>query len=247
MQEKTPMAMDELLRQAHQAQIEKMLSVSVSSSSWGKMKTLCQAHSDRIVLSAGIHPCYIEDQDFARLEKQATDEQVVAIGESGLDYHYCRDEQTRQRQQASFARHIDLSVRLDKPLIVHSRDASEDTIAILRAEHAERGLGVMHCFTETLAMAKSALDLGFYVSFSGIITFKNATELREVCRYVPMDRLLIETDAPYLAPTPYRGKVNRPAWVVHVAEQVATTKGLCTEEVAQMARKNFYTLFPLAV
>lgn len=237
-----PMSMDDILADAERNRVGKMLCVSVNTTDWQGMKDLCQPH-DNIVISAGIHPCYMDDQNFELLEKQARDEQVVAIGESGLDYFYVQDEATQQTQRDSFAKHIHLSAELDKPLIVHTRDARDDTIAVMRAENAQRGRGVMHCFTETLEMAKAALDLDFYISFSGIITFKNAQEIREVCQYVPMDRILIETDSPYLAPVPYRGKVNRPCYVQYVAEQVADVKDLTTEEVAEITTQNFYRLF----
>ncbi|PID62896.1 MAG: metal-dependent hydrolase [Gammaproteobacteria bacterium] len=244
--EKTPLSMAEILQDAERDHIEKMLCVSVNTTDWADMKAQCAPHRGRIVLSAGIHPCYMEDQDFEALEEQAQNSDVVAIGESGLDFFYDKDSETQQKQRHSFAHHIDLSARLNKPIIVHTRDAREDTIAVMRSEHAERGRGVMHCFTETKEMAKQALDLGFYISFSGIITFKNANEIREVCQYVPLDRILIETDSPYLAPVPYRGKMNRPSWVAHVAEQVADVKDLTTEEVATATRDNFYALFALA-
>lgn len=237
--------MDEILTDAKRNRVSHMLCVSVNTTDWQAMKTLCAPH-DAISISAGIHPCYMEDQNFTLLAKQAEDEQVIAIGESGLDYFYVQDEATQQTQRNSFAKHIHLSAELDKPLIVHTRDAREDTIAVMRAEKAERGRGIMHCFTETLDMAKAALDLDFYISFSGIITFKNAQEIREVCQYVPMDRILIETDSPYLAPVPYRGKVNRPCYVQYVAEQVAEVKDLTTEEVAQITTDNFYRLFAQA-
>lgn len=239
----TPITMAEILHDAKRNRIEKMLCISVNTTDWADMKQQCEAHAEHIVISAGIHPCYVEDQDFVALEQQATDEQVVAIGESGLDYFYGKDAETQKTQRHSFAAHIDLSARIQKPLVVHTRDAREATMDMLRAEHAERSGGVMHCFTETKAMAKAALDLGFYISFSGIITFKNAKEIREVCEYVPLDRLLIETDSPYLAPTPYRGKTNRPCWVQYVADQVADVKDLTTEEIAKITTENFYTLF----
>lgn len=241
-----PIPMAEILSDAKRNYLDKMLCVAVNTTDWDDMKAQCLPHSDKIVLSAGIHPCYMEDQDFATLHKQAQDEQVVAVGESGLDYFYCTDTAVRQLQQDSFARHIELSAELQKPLIVHTRDARHDTIEVMRSEHAERGGGVMHCFTETLDMAKTALDLGFYISFSGVITFKNAAEIRDVCSYVPMDRILLETDSPYLAPVPYRGKINRPCWVSYVAEQVADVKDMTTEEVAKITGQNFYNLFPLA-
>ncbi len=245
--EKHPISIEEILADAERNRIDKMLCVAVNTTDWQGMKDLCLPYQEKIVMSAGIHPSYMEDQDFETLNKQANDEQVVAIGETGLDYFYCTDEAVKKTQRESFAKHINLSATLQKPLIVHTRDAREDTIAILQSEHAERGRGVMHCFTETLEMAKSALDLGFYISFSGIITFKNAQEIRDVCQYVPMDRILIETDSPYLAPVPYRGKMNRPCWVQYVAQQVADVKDLTTEEVAKQTSDNFYHLFQKAV
>lgn len=240
-----PMSMAEILADAARNRVKHLLCVSVNTYDWQTMKDLCEPH-DNISISAGIHPCYMDDQDFTLLAQQADDEQVVAIGESGLDYFYVQADTQRQMQRDSFAKHIHLSAELDKPLIVHTRDAREDTIAVMQAEQAERGSGVMHCFTETLEMAKAALDLGFYISFSGIVTFKNAQEIREVCRYVPLDRILIETDSPYLAPVPYRGKVNRPCYVQYVAEQVADVKDLTTEEIAAATTENFYRLFQKA-
>lgn len=244
--ESTPITMAEILSDATRNRVEKMLCVAVNTSDWDDMKAQCAPHAKTIVMSAGIHPCYMDDQDFTALRRQASDTQVVAIGESGLDYFYCQDDATQQKQRGSFAQHIDLSAELGKPLIVHTRDARDDTIAVMQAENAQRGGGVMHCFTETLDMAKAALDLGFYISFSGIITFKNAAEIREVCQYVPLDRILIETDSPYLAPVPYRGKTNRPCWVQYVAEQVADVKDLTTDEVAKITTQNFYSLFTKA-
>lgn len=240
-----PIRMDDILADAKRNRVSHMLCVSVNTGDWQGMKDLCAPH-DNISISAGIHPCYMDDQNFDLLAQQADDEQVVAIGESGLDYFYVQDAAIQQTQRDSFAKHIQLSAELDKPLIVHTRDARDDTIAVMQAEHAERGRGVMHCFTETLEMAKAALDLGFYISFSGIITFKNAQEIREVCQYVPLDRILIETDSPYLAPVPYRGKVNRPCYVQYVAEQIADVKDLTTEEVAKITTQNFYQLFKKA-
>ncbi len=244
--EKNPLGIDEILSDTAVNNIDKMLCVAVNTADWQGMKDLCAPYNDRIILSAGIHPCYMDDQDFTTLSQQALDKQVVAIGESGLDYFYCQDESVKLIQRESFAKHIELSAELQKPIIVHTRDARDDTIAVLRENHAQRGGGVIHCFTETLEMAKDALDLGFYISFSGIITFKNANEIREVCKYVPLDRILIETDSPYLAPAPYRGKMNRPSWVQYVAEQVADIKNLTTDEVGTITTDNFYRLFKKA-
>lgn len=244
--EDVDLTLSDLLATANQSAVTKMLCVSVSTVDWPAMKTLCQAHEDKIYLSAGIHPCYMDDQDFTLLESQANDEQVIAIGETGLDYYHCSDESIKKQQHHSFLTHIELANRLQKPLIIHTRDARKDTIALLREGHADNCRGVMHCFTETLEMAKAALDLGFYISFSGIITFKNAEQIREVAAYTPLDRILIETDAPYLAPVPYRGKVNQPAYVSQVAEKVAEIKAISVEEIGQTTTDNFYRLFSKA-
>ena len=179
--------------------------------------------------------------DLPRLKNLAVHPKVIAIGETGLDYHYQVDADGRQKD--SFREHIRLAVQLQKPLIVHTREAREDTIQLLKEENADRAGGVIHCFTETYEMAKAAMDLGFYISISGIVTFKKATELKDVVRRLPLDRLLIETDSPYLAPVPFRGKENQPAYVKHVAEHIALLKGVSTEDIAKVTSDNFFNLF----
>jgi TatD DNase family protein len=166
---------------------------------------------------------------------------VVALGETGLDYFYQKD--NIPLQQESFRQHIRIGRDLNKPVIVHTRDARDDTLAILREENAQDCGGVLHCFTEDLPTAKALLDLGFYISFSGIVTFRNAEPLREVARYVPLDRMLVETDSPYLAPVPHRGKENQPAYVRDVAEYLAVLKGVSLENLAQATTANFSRLF----
>jgi TatD DNase family protein len=166
---------------------------------------------------------------------------VVAIGETGLDYYYGRD--SIARQQDGFRIHIAAARELGKPLIVHTRDAREDTLRILEREGAAEVGGVLHCFTEDWAMAERALALNFYISFSGIVTFKNAKQIQDVARRVPAERLLVETDSPYLAPTPHRGKSNHPAWVRHVAEFVAQLRGESLEQVAAVTTANYFRLF----
>jgi TatD DNase family protein len=165
----------------------------------------------------------------------------VAIGETGLDYY--RSEGALDWQQARFRTHIRAAREAGKPLIVHSRDAREDTIKILREERADEVGGVMHCFTETWEMAQAAMAMGFFISFSGIVTFRNAEALRQVAAEVPADRLLIETDSPYLAPVPYRGKPNEPRYLGHVAEKLAEVRGVGVEELARQTRENFHRLF----
>lgn len=194
--------------------------------------------------AVGVHPDTQEgeepDQD--RLVSLAADPKVVAIGETGLDYYRLEGDLEWQRER--FRTHIRAAQRCGKPLIIHTREAAADTLRILKEEGA--GGGVFHCFTETRAVAEAALDLGFHISFSGIVTFKNALQIKEVASFVPIDRILVETDAPYLAPVPYRGKLNHPALVRHVAEEVARLKGLALEDLAQATTANFFRLFGTA-
>ncbi len=219
-----------------------MLCVCIDLERLPAMRALVEPFPE-ISISVGVHPSERDgrEPDSAMLVELARDPRVVAIGETGLDYHYNKGDLDWQR--ARFATHIEAARACGKPLIVHTRDAREDTIAIMRDAGAEQAGGVMHCFTETWDMARQALDLGFYISFSGIITFKSADALREVVRRVPLDRLLIETDSPYLAPVPHRGKKNEPRFVRHVAEQVAALRGLALEEVAAITHENFFRLF----
>jgi TatD DNase family protein len=197
--------------------------------------------------SAGVHPDYegVREPGVDDLVRLAADPKVVAIGETGLDYFRIKGDAPWQRER--FAVHIRASRATGKPLIIHTRAAAADTLAIMREEGAGPGGGgaggVMHCFTETWDVAKAALDLGFYISFSGIVTFKNAAELREVARQVPLDRLLIETDSPYLAPVPHRGKVNDPSFVPLVAAEIARVKEITVEAVARQSTENFFNLF----
>ncbi|MBJ7221113.1 MULTISPECIES: metal-dependent hydrolase [unclassified Brenneria] len=197
---------------------------------------------DNVAFSCGVHPLnQAESYDYAELRQLAAASQVVAMGETGLDYHY--QEETKAQQQASFREHIRIGNDLNKPVIVHTRAAREDTLAILKEERAERCGGVLHCFTEDLATAKTLLDMGFYISFSGIVTFRTAEELRDVARYVPLDRMLIETDSPWLAPVPFRGKENQPAYVREVAEYLSVLKGVTLENLAVATTENFSRLF----
>ncbi len=193
--------------------------------------------------SVGVHPLDIGEQapDMTLIERLVGEPEVVAIGETGLDYYYSKDK--AELQQHSFIEHLRLSARTGKPTIVHTRDAREDTLSLIR-QHGDPGVaGVLHCFTESWEMARAALDLNYYISFSGIITFKNAAELRDVVSHVPLDRLLIETDSPYLAPVPYRGKKNEPQYVVEVAQCIADIKGVTFEAVAEVTTNNYRQLF----
>jgi TatD DNase family protein len=178
------------------------------------------------------------------LSQWARHPRVVAVGETGLDYHYASE--NRQLQMDSFAAHLDFAAQEKLPVIVHTREAVDDTLDLMRAHASRESAGVMHCFTESWDMARQAIDLGFYISFSGIVTFRNAEALREVVKQVPLDRLLIETDSPYLAPIPYRGKPNEPKYLPAVAAEVARLKGVSVEEVIEATGNNFFNLFAKA-
>ena len=194
--------------------------------------------------SAGVHPDERRDDREASLEEllaMAADSKVVAIGETGLDYFRVEGDTEWQRER--FRTHIRAARACGKPLVIHTRSAAEDTLRIMKEEGAGEAGGVMHCFTETWDVARAALDLGFHISFSGIVTFKNAVPLKEVAKQVPIDRMLVETDSPYLAPVPHRGKSNQPAFVRHVAEEVARLRGIAFEDVARATTENFFHLF----
>jgi TatD DNase family protein len=196
--------------------------------------------------SVGTHPDYEDTpeptvDDLVRL---ADHPKVVAIGETGLDYYRLTGDLAWQRER--FRTHIRAAREAGKPLVVHTRSAAEDTLRLMREERADEAQGVMHCFTESWEIAAAAIDLGFYISLSGIVTFKNAKVLQDVAQRVPLDRLLIETDSPYLAPVPYRGKTNEPSYVPHVAQKIAELRGISVEEVGRATTDNFFTLFAAA-
>lgn len=228
------------------AQVDRALLICTTLEEFARVHELATRFAN-FWCSAGVHPDNegVEEPDVERLLALTALPKVVAIGETGLDYYRigARTIEQMHWQRERFRVHIRAARRARKPLIVHTRSASADTIAILQEEGARDAGGVFHCFTETLAVARAALDLGFMVSFSGIVTFRNAQALREVVRYVPLECCLIETDSPYLAPVPHRGKVNTPAWVPHVAALVAREKGLTLERVAEATSANFERLF----
>ena len=196
--------------------------------------------------SVGVHPDYedIEEPTLEGLIALANHPKIIAIGETGLDYFRLTGDLEWQRER--FRTHIRAAIASNKPLIIHTRNAAEDTIRIMREENAQLIGGVMHCFTESLEVAMQAIELGFYISFSGIVTFKNALTIKEVAKLVPLDRMLIETDSPYLAPMPYRGKTNQPSYVKHVAEEIAKLRGISFDEVASATTENFFNLFKYA-
>ncbi|MGE5525235.1 MAG: TatD family hydrolase, partial [Rhodospirillaceae bacterium] len=196
-----------------------------------------------IYASVGVHPdgTDVRDPSVDELVSLAQHEKIVAIGETGLDYYRLQGDLEWQRER--FRTHIRAAIRAKKPLIIHTRAAADDTIRLMREEGADRAGGVMHCFTESWGVARAALDMGFYISFSGIVTFRNAKELREVARKVPLDRMLVETDSPYLAPVPHRGKTNQPGYVKHTAEEIARLRDVPFEDVARHTTDNFFRLF----
>ena len=231
-----------LIQRCLAAGVEHMLCVSIDMHKYPHMLELAQGYS-QVSVSAGVHPMaeQAEDVDADSLKEIARNEKVVAIGETGLDYYYNKGD--IKWQQERFRTHIQCAVELNKPVIVHTRDAGRDTLDILKQENAGKCGGVIHCFTETMDFAEKALALGFMISFSGIITFRNAEALREVARQVPDSHLLIETDAPYLAPAPFRGKQNYPAYVKHVAEKLADIRNTSIEHIAEVSKDNFYRVF----
>ncbi len=231
-----------VLAAAKKVGVNHILCVSIDKENASQVVEIAENYPD-VSASVGVHPNEEADLDFTynELITKAAHKRVVAIGETGLDYYRSTGDLTWQKER--FRRHIRAAKQTQKPLIVHTRDAREDTLRILREEKADEVGGVLHCFTENWEMAQQAIALNFYISFSGIITFQNATELREVAKRVPMNKLLIETDAPYLAPVPYRGKPNEPAYVYHVAVALAQLHQVTLEEMAKNTTENFFNLF----
>ncbi|MCQ8103559.1 TatD family hydrolase [Methylomonas sp. SURF-2] len=230
------------MRDADAKQIEHMLCIAIDLESYPDMLALIAPYP-RISLSVGVHPNVTEGREASvdELLNLAKHDKVIAIGETGLDYF--RGEGDLAWQHRRFRNHIEVAKALHKPLIIHTREAGHDSLDVLRAEGADRVGGIIHCFTEDWAYAEKALDLNFYISFSGIVTFKNARAIQDVARKVPADRFLIETDSPYLAPAPHRGKPNYPTYVRHVAEYIAELRNCRVEEIAEQSRNNFYRLF----
>lgn len=239
-----------------QAQVDRALCICTTLEEFDAVQGLAQRF-DNFWASVGVHPDNedVREPDVEELVTLSARPKVVAIGETGLDY-YQMDARKGGRsvadlnwQRERFRVHIRAAQRVAKPLVIHTREASADTLAILR-EEGEDGRegaagGVFHCFTETAEVARAALDLGFFISFSGILTFKNAQHLRDVAAFVPMERVLIETDSPYLAPVPFRGKTNNPSYVPYVAKQIAELRGMTVEAVAEVTRRNFEQLFKI--
>ena len=221
------------------------LCVSVTLDKFPEVLAIAEAH-EHIYASIGVHPDYEDIPPFSAgdLVSLGNHPKVIAIGETGLDYFRLTGDLEWQRER--FRTHIRAAIQSGKPLIIHTRSAAADTLKVMREERAETIGGVMHCFTESLEVAEAAMEMGFYISFSGIVTFKNAVALKEVAQKIPLERMLIETDSPYLAPIPYRGKTNQPAFVKHVAEEIARLRGISLEEVAEATTHNFFQLFKLS-
>jgi TatD DNase family protein len=234
--------LDSVMALMQKNQVAQALCVSVTLEDFPKVRAIAEKYP-HVFASVGVHPDYegVSEASPAILAALADHPKVVAIGETGLDYFRLKGDLEWQRER--FRNHIRAARLCRKPLIIHTREAALDTIRIMREEGADKAGGVMHCFTESWAVADAALDLGFYISFSGIVTFKNATALKEVARKVPLERMLIETDSPYLAPVPHRGKTNQPGLVIHVAEEIAKLRGVPFDQVAAMTTNNFVNLF----
>lgn len=237
--------MDAVLQSMATNNVTHALCVSVNLREFPQVLAVAEAH-DNIYASVGVHPDY-EDEDPVSIEQLvhlAAHPRVIAIGETGLDYFRLTGDLEWQRER--FRTHIRAAILADKPLIIHTREAAQDTIRIMQEEGARQIGGVMHCFTESLEVAEQAIALGFYISFSGIVTFKNATNLKQVAQHIPLGCMLVETDSPYLAPVPFRGKINQPAYVKYVAEEIARLRGITLVEVAQATTHNFFQLFKQA-
>ena len=229
-----------------QNQVSHALCISVELERFPDILALAESHPN-VYASVGVHPDHEDcsEPSVEQLVALADHPRVVAIGETGLDYFRLTGDLEWQRER--FRTHIRAARACRKPLVIHTRSAAEDTLRLMREELAGEAGGVMHCFTESLAVAEAAMEMGFYISFSGIVTFKNAVALREVAAAVPLERMLIETDSPYLAPVPHRGRTNQPGYVMHVAEEIARIKGLSAEEVGEITSQNFFRLFTSAV
>ncbi len=239
---------DEVLATAQELGVERILCVAINPPQWQEVLQIADKYP-QVYAAIGVHPC--EDKSVVVTDEEiiaaASHPKVLAIGEVGLDYFHFEGEADMNWQHERFKQHIRLAKQLDKPLIIHTRNSTDDCLTILEQEGAEEVKGIMHCFVEDMTIAQRAMDIGFYISFSGIVTFKNAKELKEVAKQVPLNRILVETDAPYLAPVPYRGKTNQPGYTCYVAQEIADLKEMSLEEVAKATTDNFNRLFKLEV
>ena len=234
-----------VLQRASDNNIDYLLCVAVNMEDYPQVLAIAEQYP-QVFASVGVHPCYedVTEPTVDTLVEYAKHKKVIAIGETGLDYFRTSGDMTWQHDR--FIRHIEAGIAAQKPLIIHTRAAAEDTMSMLKDHHAEECSGVMHCFAEDWETAKKALDLGFYISISGIVTFNSAKELKDVAKKVPLDRMLVETDAPYLAPVPMRGKPNQPAFVAHTAQYIAELRNIELEALAEQTSNNFFELFTAA-
>lgn len=234
--------LDDILAKMSLNQVTQALCVSVELEKFPQILQLVEGH-ENLYASVGVHPDYeleVEPTQ-AELVRLAQHHKVIAIGETGLDYYRLQGDLEWQRER--FRTHIRAARECGKPLIIHTRSAAPDTLRLMQEEDAQQIGGVMHCFTENLEVALAAIEMGFYISFSGIVTFKNALQIKQVAASIPLEKILIETDAPYLAPVPFRGKLNQPAYVKHVAEEIAKLRNIPVEEVGLATSENFKRLF----
>ncbi len=237
--------LDELLANMRDNNVGHALCVSVNLQDFPRVLALAEAHPN-LFASVGVHPDYenLAEPQAAQLAALACHSRVVAIGETGLDYFRLKGDLEWQRER--FRQHIRAARLCGKPLIIHTREAAADTLRIMAEEGAGSVGGVMHCFTESWEVAQQAMEMNFYISFSGIVTFKKATNLKDIAKRMPLERMLVETDSPYLAPVPHRGRINQPAFVRHVAEEIAALRGITVNEVAAATTRNFFKLFKVA-
>ncbi|HZW87075.1 MAG TPA: TatD family hydrolase [Gallionella sp.] len=235
---------DAVLARMRENEVVNALCISVNLADFPQVLSLAEQYP-HIYATVGVHPDYedVEEPSVARLVELAQHPKIIGIGETGLDYYRLTGELEWQR--ARFRTHIRAARECDKPLIIHTREAAADTLRIMAEEKAVEASGVMHCFTESWEVAEAAIAMGFYISFSGIVTFKNAKQLKEVAQRVPLERMLIETDSPYLAPVPHRGKLNQPGYVKYVAEEIAALRGVNVDEIGLRTTENFMRLFKL--
>jgi len=234
--------MPDILQRMRTNRVSHALCVSVNLPDWPGLINLVEQHEE-LWASVGVHPDYEDtvEPTVEDLVERSTHDKVIAIGETGLDYFRLEGDLSWQRER--FRRHIRAARQCGLPLIIHTRSSAEDTLRIMREENAQEVGGVMHCFTESWDVAQAAMEMNFYISFSGIVTFKNAVSLQDVARQIQADRILIETDSPYLAPVPHRGKLNDPSKVIHVAEKIAELRGVTLTEIETLSTNNFFNLF----
>lgn len=234
--------LDELLKNMQENDVSHALCISVNLTDFPRVRALAERY-EHLYATVGVHPDYenLDEPQADQLAELADHPKIVAVGETGLDYFRLKGDLEWQRER--FRQHIRAALKCHKPLIIHTRSAAADTLRIMAEENADQVGGVMHCFTESWDVAQQAIAMNFYISFSGIVTFKNAKALKEVAKEIPLDRMLIETDSPYLAPVPHRGKLNQPAFVRYVAEEIARLRLTSIDEIAMATTDNFFNLF----